>query len=953
VTQLHRRRLRPLLAGGLIASTACAGAAPVAESEPAPARAAAPRREAPADRNAAQTGKPVVEPRLAMLVGLLPLRSLGVDSFRVRHPEYDGRGVILAILDSGLDPAVPGFQSTTTGARKILDLRDFSGEGRVALAPLGVADDGTALVGGIPLAGFPRLAAFAAGPYYGGIFRERTLGTAPAADVNGNGSAEDVFPVVVAKASDGWVVLTDTDADGTIADEEPVHDWSVAHETLTYRTDHGRDGPVTLVVNLQEVDRRPILDFFVDNSGHGTHVAGIAAGHSLFDVEGFDGVAPGAQLLGLKISNNARGGISVTGSMAAAVEYAAAFAAQREMPLVINLSFGVGNETEGYAVIDSLVDAFVVAHPDVLFVISVGNDGPGLSTLGFPGSAQHALSVCALFPGVYAAAPEPGVPPARDVLGWWSARGGETAKPDVCAPGLAYSSVPAWNAGKEISGGTSMAAPQVAGAAALLQSAMVQERSAVRGIDLKHALRAGASPLSGPAILDEGAGVPNLTSAYRWLRASHQTGVYHVQALPDGGNQSRATAAYRRDGLQSPGDTLQRFVVTSVGGQPAARLFLRSDASWLRAPRVLEPGGEPITVPLTYEAAAFSEPGLYVGTAWAVPATDTLAGAAFQLTNTVVVPHELEPGTSFRASGMLTPAATARHFLNVPEGSGGLSVRLKLRGSSQEATLYLFEPSGQPQRRQSSAAVGGEHRTGILNVAAHDVVPGVYEVVVVAPPLEAARYELEAEVPPVAVAGIGTGPSVTLRNDTDGAVEIGLDGRVIGIERVEHIERVDDEPVLVTTAIPPEAVKLVVEVELPVDTWHRVTDFGVTLFDANGAIVTDGPLNYATGQLALSLDSAALGGEVAVELLPAFARADGDHRWSADVHLWFLTREAMPLALIGQSVADAVVPPRGSLSLQFEPIRGGVPTLPGYRALVEVSAEAVGHAASVRWGPAR
>src|SRR4029077_11051366 len=106
---------------------------------------------------------------------------------------------------------------------------------------------------------------------------------------------------------------------------------------------------------------------------------------SLFNVAGFDGVAPGAQLLGLKIANAARGGISVTGSMQRAMAYAARYAEQRNMPLVVNLSLGVGNEREGHAVIDSIVNAFLVAHPAVVFTISAGKAGPGLSPLGSPG----------------------------------------------------------------------------------------------------------------------------------------------------------------------------------------------------------------------------------------------------------------------------------------------------------------------------------------------------------------------------------------------------------------------------------------------------------------------------------------------------------------------------------------------------------------------------------------
>ena len=55
-------------------------------------------------------------------------------------------GVLIGILDSGIDPGIPGLATTTTGERKILDLRDFSGEGEVRLEKASPAGD-TVLVG--------------------------------------------------------------------------------------------------------------------------------------------------------------------------------------------------------------------------------------------------------------------------------------------------------------------------------------------------------------------------------------------------------------------------------------------------------------------------------------------------------------------------------------------------------------------------------------------------------------------------------------------------------------------------------------------------------------------------------------------------------------------------------------------------------------------------------------
>src|SRR5512145_326454 len=141
----YRRSTRPLPARSrmrslrlvpavLALALACAPKQPAPEPEPQPAsepplpkpnidpgRVPAERVQLPAP-SPYDTLQPVVPPETAYGHGWMPLASTGVDEFLEQHPTFDGRGVLIGILDTGIDPLIPGLTQTTTDAAKVVDL---------------------------------------------------------------------------------------------------------------------------------------------------------------------------------------------------------------------------------------------------------------------------------------------------------------------------------------------------------------------------------------------------------------------------------------------------------------------------------------------------------------------------------------------------------------------------------------------------------------------------------------------------------------------------------------------------------------------------------------------------------------------------------------------------------------------------------------------------------------
>jgi len=917
----------------LAAGAACRGSAARPASSPAPkAVRGAPHMPSPGAAGAG--AEAALPPALALNAGFMPLASTGIDQFRRRHLSYDGRGVLIGILDSGIDPGVDGLQLTSTGAPKLLDFRDFSGEGVVALVPVTPARDGTVRVGNRTLTGTGRIARITSTTtWYAGELDELRLGKLPGADLNGNGTNTDIFPVIVVKATDGWVAFLDTNLDGSFEDETPLHDYREGRETLTMGTK-----PVTIAANLDEAGGAPQLDLVFDNSGHGTHVAGIAAGHQLFGVNGFDGVAPGAQIIALKIANNARGGVSVTGSMQRAMAYAARFAEARGLPLVLNLSFGVGNEAEGRSVLDSIVNAFLLSQPGVVFAISAGNDGPGLSTLGFPASADLALAAGAGFPGVYAR-PRTMGPPTGDVMGWWSSRGGELAKPDIITPGVAFSVVPKFDRGDEFKGGTSMAAPYAAGLAARLISAMLQEGRRVSGIDVEQALRASATRLPGGTTLDEGPGQPHLEAAYRWLAAGHQGSAYEVRTA------SGRSAAFRRNGMAGVSDTLDVFQVRHLGGLRVAQFVLRSAVPWMAVPPTVAAGPLETAIPVRYHPTGMTEPGVYEGAVSVWNASDTLAGPLFSLLSTVVVPHDLAEKPLYDDRRMIGPARVQRYFLRVARPRGTLHVSVILPDSlAQGVSARLYEPSGQPFRDADELSLGHhDPGTGRFVVRSDDLVPGVYELDVFAPPLTGALVTVRAELSPLTLAA-GNG-EVEVTNMGAGT----LTGRpglsLIGAERELALLGRTGGADTVAVRVPEWAATALIEVEMPPGQWSEFTGFGVTEYDSSGQQVSQNPLNYASGRQSFSIPGSLRRHPMMIELVPAFARFDGAHPWRATVRVRFLLDRAQSTS----RAWEMAVVPGGRTMLTLPPLPLPAPT-DGFAPLAELWVRPTNGAPdAVRW----
>lgn len=216
-----------------------------------------------------------------------------------------------------------------------------------------------------------------------------------------------------------------------------------------------------------------------DNIGHGTHVASIIAGA---DAK-YRGIAPGAKLAVAKAG-------TASGLTESAILAGMEWAAAEVKAKIVNLSFGAP-DTLDLDPVEQAVNTLSQRY-GTLFVAASGNDSAIVSS---PGSADAALTVGSVDHQDRIAASSGSGPREGD----------HAIKPDITAPGVGIVAAKAGGTGTEAHvamSGTSMAAPHVAGAAAIL----AQLHPDWTGQRLKAALTGSATPLPGLTPYRQGAG---------------------------------------------------------------------------------------------------------------------------------------------------------------------------------------------------------------------------------------------------------------------------------------------------------------------------------------------------------------------------------------------------------------------------------------------------------------
>ncbi len=459
----------------------------------------------------------------------MPIRETGAAAFTAAHPTWDGRGVTIGIVDSGIDLDHPALATTTTGERKITDWVTYTD-------PL-TDDDPTWLVMNTQVSGPAFIfdgVAYAApnGDYRVAMFDESDprLGGELGNDVNRDGDSTDKFAVLWDDQT--GKVRVDTNQNRNFRDDTPMKDFTKTQDIGHFGTDNpATDVHESMPFVIQTDKANNAVNIGIVSGEHGTHVAGITAANNMFG-GAMSGAAPGAKLKSVRVC------LFISGCTTHALIEGMTYIAKKGNVDVINMSIGGlpalndGNNTRA-VLYDRLIDKYKVQ-----MFISAGNNGPGLNTIGDPAVASKVLAVGSYISRETWQKNYGSDSTFTDNLHPFSSRGPREDggfKPEIVAPGAAISSTPMWEASSPVAGtytlpagysmlqGTSMASPQAAGVGALLVSAALQAGVSSQPDQIRQALRSSARYLPRYGAYEQGNGLIDVNAAWNLLKRDIKT----------------------------------------------------------------------------------------------------------------------------------------------------------------------------------------------------------------------------------------------------------------------------------------------------------------------------------------------------------------------------------------------------------------------------------------------
>ena len=641
----------------------------------------------------------------------MPINDIGAADWLADNPTWDGRGTTIGIVDLGITLDHPSLLTTSTGERKIVDWV-------TATDPFIDGDptwlDMTAQVNATPTFTFSTVSytAPAAGSYRIALFNERNpnLGGEVGSDVNRDGNpagSSGIFAVLWnATTNQVWV---DTNQNQTFADDLAMTDYKVNFDINWF----GTDNPATAVAErmpfvVQTDGKRKVVNIGIVSGFHGSHVAGIAAGNSLFG-GAMSGAAPGAKLISIRAC------LFIAGCTATALIEGMIYAAKQSNVDVINMSIGGlpalndGNNTRA-ALYNSLIETY-----NVQIFLSAGNSGPGMNTIGDPAVATKAMAVGAyITDATYLA--DYGVDfnaaDGEDNLHYFSSRGPREdggLKPQIVASGAAISTTPLWQAGSPVPGtyalppgyqlanGTSMAAPQAAGGAALLLSAANATGAQAQPAQIREAYNSSARFLDKYEAYEQGNGLINVNDAWDLLATNLKT-VDITSRVPVNTVLSSFLAEpgfgvgiNDREGVEA-GDSYSRqytFRRTSgAGGTTTYALsWVGNDGTFSSAGSIALPKNVNVTLNVTVNPTTSGVHSAILN----LDDTST-PGIEYQTLNTVVAAEQFTAGNDYTVvkSGTLDPGQFHTYFYQVPAGTPALKVDMVGGGAAGAGAIRFL-----------------------------------------------------------------------------------------------------------------------------------------------------------------------------------------------------------------------------------------------------------------------